>query len=83
MLNFIAKERTSKRISKCIAAFNYFNKTLLILLATICSVSGASFVNIIVAPVGITSASLSLAFSVSERIAKRALATMSKKKNQK
>ena len=42
----------SRRLGKCIASFNYFDKSLIVLSAT----SGA--------PIGISSASFSLAFSI-------------------
>ena len=52
----------SKRLSKYIAAFDYFDKSLIVLFATSYDVSIASFASAIDAPVGITSASFSLAF---------------------
>ena len=52
------RETMSKTLSKYIAAFDYFGKTLLVLGATSGSVSIASF-PVIRAPVGITRASLS------------------------
>ena len=52
----------SKRLSKYIAAFCYFDKSLIVLFATSYDVSTASFASAIDAPVGITSASFSLAF---------------------
>ena len=55
----------SKRLSKYIASFDYFDKSLIALSATRGSSSIASFATVIVTPVGIASASLSLAFSLS------------------
>ena len=49
-------------MSKYIAFLYYFDKFLIVLSGTIGSISIASFVTIIGAPVGITSASFSLAF---------------------
>ena len=53
------RELMSKRLSKYIASFDYFDKSL------IGSISIASFTTVIGAPVGMTSASFSLAFSIS------------------
>ena len=53
----------SKR-SKYIAAFNYFDKSLIVLSATSGGVSIASFASVIGAPVGLASASFSFAFSM-------------------
>ena len=61
----------SKRLSKYIASFNYFNKFLIVLSPTSGSISIASFATVIGAPVGIKSASFSLVFSVSTCIVKK------------
>ena len=53
----------SKKLSKYISFFNYFDKSLIILLVTSSGVSIASLATVIGIPGGITSASLSLAFS--------------------
>ena len=58
----------SKTLNKYISRCDYFDKILLVLSATGGGVSIASFVT--VAPVVITSASLSLVFSVSNGIIK-------------
>ena len=50
----------SKRLSKYIASFVYFNKSLTVLSATSSTISISSFETIIGTPVGIGSASLSL-----------------------
>ena len=61
----------SKRLSKYIAAFDYFDKSLILFLAASYDVSVASFVSAIDAPVGITNASFSLAFLLTTRITKK------------
>ena len=60
------KERKliSKKLSKYISFFNYFDKSLIVLSVTSGGVFIASFSTVIGAPIGITSASLSLAFSL-------------------
>ena len=54
------RELMSKRLSKYIAFFDYFDKSLIVSSITTGSVSIASFVTIIGAPVGVMSASFSL-----------------------
>ena len=51
------KERglMSKRLSKYVASFNYFDKSLIVLSATAGSISIASFATVIGVPVGIAS----------------------------
>ena len=56
------RELMSKWLSKYIASFDYFDKSLTVLSVTTGSFSNASFATVIRAPVGITSASFSLAF---------------------
>ena len=63
----------SKRFSKYIASFDYFDKSLIVLPVTTGSISIASFATVTGAPVGIVSASLSLAFSISTGIEKKLL----------
>ena len=58
----------NKRLSKYIASFDYFDKSLIVLSATSGSTSIASYATVIGAPVGIASSSFSLAFSISTRI---------------
>ena len=70
----------SKRRSKYIASFDYFDKSLIVLSATSGSVSIASFETIIKTPVGIGSASLSLAFSLYTGLVKKVLKTTRDKK---
>ena len=81
---FIAeiKERDlmSKKLSKYISFFDYFGKSLIVLPVTSCGVSIASFATVIGAPIGITSASLNLAFSLCTGLVKKLLkATRNKK----
>ena len=61
----------SKRVSKYIASFGYFDKSLIDLSVTTGSISIASFATVIGAPLGIASASFSLAFSISIEISKK------------
>ena len=65
----------SKRLSKYIASFDYFDKSLIVLSVTTGSISIASFATVIGAPVGIVSASFSLAFSILTGIVKKLLKT--------
>ena len=70
----------SKRLSKYIASFDYFGKSLIVLSITTGSISIASFATVIGAPVGIVSASFTLAFSISTGIIKKLLKTTRNKK---
>ena len=71
----------SKKLNKCIAAFDYFDKTLIILSATSGGVSIISFASVIGVPVGIASASFTLVFSLATQIIKKLLQiTRNKKK---
>ena len=54
------RELMSKRLSKYIASFDYFDKSLIVSCITAGSISTASFATVIGAPVGIVSASFSL-----------------------
>ena len=75
------RELMSKKLSKYISFFDYFDKSLIVLSVTSGGVSIASFAMAIGAPVGITSASFSLAFSLCTRLVKKLLkATRNKKK---
>ena len=72
-----------KKIRKYITAFDYIDKVLIVLSATSSKVSIISFTSIVGAPVGITSASLTLIFSLTTGIVKKLLnATRKKKKKQ-
>ena len=64
------RELMSKRLSKYIASFDYFNKSMIVLLATSGGISIASFATVIGIPVGMASASLSLTFSLSTGLIK-------------
>ena len=67
------KERQlmSKRLSKYIASFDYFDKLFIVLSVTTSNISIASFVTVIGAPVGMVSASFTLVFSISTGIIKK------------
>ena len=76
------KERglMSKRLSKYIASFDCFDKSLIVLSVTTGSNSVASFATVTGAHLGIISASFSLAFSISKGIVKKLLKTTRNKK---
>ena len=63
----------SKRLSKYIVSFYYCYKSLIVLSATSGSISIASVTTVIGTPIGIASANLSLAFSLSTGIVKKLL----------
>ena len=72
----------SKNLSKYIASFDYLDKSLIVLSVATGSISIASFATVIGAPVGILSASCSLAFSITTGFVKEFLKTIrNKKKN--
>ena len=74
------RELMSKRISKYIASFDYFDKSWIVLSVATGSISIASFATVIGVP-GMMSASCSLAFSITAGFAKMFLkATRNKKK---
>ena len=77
---FVAEIKERELMSKYIAFCDYFNKSLIVLSATIGSISIESFATVIETPVGIASASLSLAFSLSTGIVKKLLKTTQNKK---
>ena len=78
------RELISERLSKYIASFDYFDKSLFVLSPTGGSISIASFATVIGTPIGIASASLSLAFSLSTGVVKKLLEiTRNKKKKHK
>ena len=58
------RELMSKRLSKYIVSFDYFDKSLIVLSVATGSISIASFPTVVGAPVGMMSASFSLAFSI-------------------
>ena len=70
----------SKRLSKHIASYDYFDKSFIVLSITTGSISIVSFATVIGAPVGIVSASFNLASSISTGIIKKLLKTTKNKK---
>ena len=70
----------SKRLSKYITSFHYFDKSLTVLSVTTGSISIASFATVIGSPVGIMSASCSLTFSITTGFVKKFLKTIRNKK---
>ena len=58
------RELMSKKLGKYISVFDYFDKSLIVLSVTNGGVSIVSFATVIGIPLGITSASLSLALSL-------------------
>ena len=75
------RELMSKKLSKYISFFEYFDKSLIVLSVTSGGVSIASFATVVGAPIGIICASLSLAFSLCTGLVKKLLkATRNKKK---
>ena len=74
------RELMSKKPSKIISFFDYFDKSLIVLSVTSGGVSITSFATVIGAPIGITSASLSLAFSLCTGLVKKLLKTTINKK---
>ena len=73
-------ELMSKRLSKYIAFFDYFNNSLIVLSVTTGSISVASFSTVIRASVAMASASFSLSFSIFTGIVKKLLKTTRNKK---
>ena len=67
------RELMSKRLSKYIVSFDYFDKSWDVLSVTTGSISIASFATAIGAPVTMMIASFSLAFSITTGIAKKAI----------
>ena len=77
------RELMSKRLSKYIASFDYFDKSLIVLSVTTGSISIASFSTVIGPPAGMTSTISSLAFSITTGIVKKLLKTTRNKKKHK
>ena len=76
------RELMSKTLSKYISFFYYFDKSLIVLSVASGSVSIPSFATAIGAPIGITSASFNLAFSLCTGLIKKLLkATRNKKRS--
>ena len=74
------RELMSKNLSKYIASFEYLDKSLIVLSVATGSISIASFATVIGAPVGMMSASCSLAFSITTGFVKKFLKTIRNKK---
>ena len=64
------RELMSKNLSKYIYFFDYFDKSLIVLSVKSGGISFASFATAIGVPIGITSASFSLAFSLCTKFIK-------------
>ena len=67
------RELMSKKLGKYISFFNYFDKSLIVLSVTSGGISIASFATVIGKPIGTTSASFSLAFSLCTGLVKKLL----------
>ena len=65
------RKSCSKKLSKCVAYFDYIGKILLVLSATTGWVSICSFTSIVGAPVAIANASFTLFFSLTTGIVKK------------
>ena len=76
------RELMGKRVSKYIASFDYFDKSLPVLSVATSSIPIASFATVIGAPVGMASARFSLAFSIYTRTVKKLSRTTRSKKKQ-
>ena len=64
------RKSCSKKLNKYVTAFDYIDKVLIVLSATISGVSIISFTSIVGAPVGIASANFTLIFSLTTGIVK-------------
>ena len=74
------RELMSKNLSKYFDSFEYFKKSLIVLSVATGSISVASFVTVIGAPVGIMSASCSLALSITTEFRKKVFENSKKEK---
>ena len=74
------RELMSKRLNKYIGSFDYFDKSLIVLSVATGSISIASFATVIGAPVGMMSASCSLAFPITTGFVGKLLKTTRNKK---
>ena len=74
------RELMSKNLSKYIASFEYFDKSLIVLSVATGSISTAPFATVNEAPAGIMSASCSLTFSITTGFVKKFLKTIRNKK---
>ena len=75
------KQLVKDLMSKCIVAFDYFDNAVIVLSAVIGGVSIASCAGVIGMFVGIASASVSFAFSLTTGIMKKLLKTTQNEKN--
>ena len=76
----LIKKIIQKKLSKYVAAFDYIDKTLIVLSATTGGVSIFPFTNVVGAPVWIASASFTLIFSLTTGIVKKLLSVTRNKK---
>ena len=75
------RKTCSKKLNKYVTTFDYIDKVLIVLNATTIGVSIISFTNIAGAPVGISSTSFTLSFSLTKGIVTKLLnITRNKKK---
>ena len=74
------RKTMSKKLSRYTAAFDYIDKTLIVLSATSGGISIISFTSVIGIPAGIASASFTLVFSLTTGIIKKLLKITRKKK---
>ena len=74
------RELLSKNLSKYIASFEFFDKSLIVLSVATGSISIAPFAAVIGAPAGMISASCSIAFSITTGFVKKFLKTTRNKK---
>ena len=74
------RELMSKNLSKYIASFEFFDKSLIVLSVATGSISIAPFAAVIGAPAGMISASCSIAFSITTGFVKKFLKTTRNKK---
>ena len=74
------RKSCSKKLSKCVATFDYMDKILIVLSTTTGGVSIISFTSVVGAPVGIGSASFTLIFSLTTEIIKKLLSIARNKK---
>ena len=74
------RELMSKNLSRYIASFKYFDKSLIVLSVATGSISIASFATVIGAPAGIIGASCGFTFSITSGFVKKFLKTIRNKK---
>ena len=74
------RKTTNKKLSKYIVAFDYIDKTLIVLSARRGGISIISFTSVIGIPAGLASAGFTLIFSLTTGIIKKILKEIRKKK---